>query len=105
MLQSILNLFIDKITNSNKLQEKVLLNNICRNIIVFSPFIKYVGIIDRDGKLITGLYKEDYLLTLINNHSLPFYWIKFDRLWIILMPLLGMIIIIIFSNQICIITF
>lgn len=71
MLQSILNLFVDKITNSNKLQEKILLNNICKNIIVFSPFIKYVGIIDRDGKLITGFCKEDYLLTLINNSFRP----------------------------------
>ncbi len=72
MLQSILNLFIDKITNSNKLQEKILLNNICKNILLFSPFIKYVGIIDRYGKLITGLCKKDYLLTLINNSFPPF---------------------------------
>ena len=67
MLQSILNLFIDKITNSNKLQEKILLNKICKNILLFSPLIKYVGVIDRDGKLTAGLCKKDYLLTLINN--------------------------------------
>ena len=67
MLQSILNLFIDKITNSNKLQEKILMNNICKNILLFSPLIKYVGVIDSDGKLIAGLCKKDYFLTLINN--------------------------------------
>jgi hypothetical protein len=53
------------------LQEKILLNNICKNILLFSPFIKYVGIIDRYGKLITGLCKKDYLLTLINNSFPP----------------------------------
>lgn len=67
MVQSILNLFIYKITNSNKLQEKILLNKICKNILLFSPIIKYVGVIDRDGKLTAGLCKNDYLLTLINN--------------------------------------
>jgi hypothetical protein len=69
MVQSILNLFIYiyKITNSNKLQEKILLNKICKNILLFSPIIKYVGVIDRDGKLTAGLCKKDYLLTLINN--------------------------------------
>jgi hypothetical protein len=71
MLQSILNLFIDKITNSNKLQQKILMNNICKNILLFSPLIKYVGVIDRDGKLIAGLCKKDYLLTLINNSFPP----------------------------------
>ena len=71
MLQSILNLFIDKVTNSNKLQEKILINKICKNILLFSPFIKYLGIIDRYGKLITGLCKKDYLLTLINNSFPP----------------------------------
>lgn len=71
MLQSILNLFIDKITNSNKLQEKILMNNICKNILLFSPLIKYVGVIGRDGKLIAGLCKKDYLLTLINNSFPP----------------------------------
>ena len=53
------------------MQEKILLNNICKNILLFSPFIKYVGIIDRYGKLITGLCKKDYLLTLINNSFPP----------------------------------
>jgi hypothetical protein len=72
MLQSILNLFIDKITNSNKLQEKIFLNQICKNILLFSPLIKYVGVIDRDGKLTAGLCKKDYLLTLINNSFPPF---------------------------------
>src|SRR5215208_4613045 len=72
MLQSILNLFIDKITNSNKLQEKIFRNQICKNILLFSPLIKYVGVIDRDGKLTAGLYKKDYLLTLINNSFPPF---------------------------------
>ena len=43
------------------------MNNICKNILLFSPFIKYVGVIDKYGKLITGLCKKDYLLTLINN--------------------------------------
>ena len=46
------------------------MNNICKNILLFSPVIKYVGVIDRDGKLIAGLCKKDYLLPLINN-SLP----------------------------------
>jgi hypothetical protein len=72
MLQSILNLFIDKITNSNKLQEKIFRNQICKNILLFSPLIKYVGVIDRDGKLTAGLCKKDYLLTLINNSFPPF---------------------------------
>jgi hypothetical protein len=67
MVQSILNLFIDKITNCNKLQEKILLNKICKNILLFSPIIKYVGVIDRDGKLTAGLCTKDYLLSLINN--------------------------------------
>jgi hypothetical protein len=53
------------------LREKILMNNICKNILLFSPLIKYVGVIDRDGKLIAGLCKKDYLLTLINN-SFPF---------------------------------
>ena len=47
------------------------MNNICKNILLFSPLIKYVGVIDRDGKLIAGLYKKDYLLTLINNSFPP----------------------------------
>ena len=47
------------------------MNNICKNILLFSPLIKYVGVIDRDGKLITGLCKKDYLLTLINNSFPP----------------------------------
>lgn len=72
MLQSILNLFIDKRTTSNKLQEKILLNKICKNILLFSPIIKYVGVIDRYGKLTAGLCKKDYLLTLINNSCSSF---------------------------------
>jgi hypothetical protein len=76
MLQSILNLFIDKITNSNKLQEKIFLNQICKNILLFSPLIKIVGVIDRDGKLTAGLCKKEYLLTLINNSFPPFLWDK-----------------------------
>jgi hypothetical protein len=72
MLQSILNLFIHKTTNSNKLEEKILMNSICKNILLFSPLIKYVGVIDSDGKLITGLCKKDYFLTLINNSISPF---------------------------------
>ena len=48
------------------------MNNICKNILLFSPLIKYVGVIDRDGKLIAGLCKKDYLLTLINNSISPF---------------------------------
>jgi hypothetical protein len=47
------------------------MNSICKNILLLSPFIKYVGVIDRDGKLIAGLCKKHYLLTLINN-SFPF---------------------------------
>jgi hypothetical protein len=47
------------------------MNNICKNILLFSPLIKYVGVIDWDGKLIAGLCKKDYLLTLINNSSPP----------------------------------
>lgn len=76
MLQSILNLFIEKITNNYKLQEKVLINSICKNVLLFSPFIKYVGVIDRYGKLITGLSKNDYILTLINNSFSPFLFGK-----------------------------
>jgi len=71
MLQSILNLFIEKIINSYKLQERVLMHSMCKNILLFSPFIKYVGVIDRYGKLITGLCKKDYFLTLINNSFSP----------------------------------
>ena len=48
------------------------MNNICKNILLFSPLIKYVGVIDRDGKLIAGVCKKDYLLTLINNSFPPF---------------------------------
>ena len=76
MLQSTLNLFIETRTNSYKLQEKILMNSICKNILLFSPFIKYVGVIDRYGKLITGLCKNDYMLTLINNSSYPFLFDK-----------------------------
>ena len=54
------------------MQENVLINSICKNVLLFSPFIKYVGVIDRDGKLITGLCKNDYILTLINNSFSPF---------------------------------
>ena len=49
------------------MQEKILLNNICKNILIFSPIIKYVGVIDRYGKLTGGVCKKDYLRTLINN--------------------------------------
>jgi hypothetical protein len=48
------------------------MNSICKNILLFSPLIKYVGVIDSDGKLITGLCKKDYFLTLINNSISPF---------------------------------
>jgi hypothetical protein len=48
------------------------MNNICKNILRFSPCIKYVGVIDRYGKLTTGLCKKDYLLILINNSFPPF---------------------------------
>jgi len=43
------------------------MNSICKNILLFSPYIKYVGVIDSYGKLITGLCKNDHMLTLINN--------------------------------------
>jgi hypothetical protein len=43
------------------------MNSICKNILLFSPYIKYVGVIDNYGKLITGLCKNDHMLTLINN--------------------------------------
>ena len=72
MLQIFFYFIIEKITNSYKLQEKILMNNVCKNILLFSPLIKYVGVIDRDGKLIAGLCKKDYLLTLINNSISPF---------------------------------
>src|SRR5215207_6458862 len=65
MLQSILNLFIHKTTNSNKLEEKILMNSICKNILLVSPLIKYVGVIDSDGKLIPGLYKKDHFNAII----------------------------------------
>ncbi|MGZ5470383.1 MAG: hypothetical protein ACXWE0_01790 [Nitrososphaeraceae archaeon] len=52
------------------------MNNICKNILLFSPFIKYVGVIDRYGKLITGLCKNDYMLTLINKSLYPFLFDK-----------------------------
>jgi len=58
------------------LQEKALIKSICKNVLLFSPFIKYVGIIDRDGKLITGLCKNDHILTLINNSFSPFLFYK-----------------------------
>ena len=48
------------------------MNNICKNILRFSPCIKDVGVIDRYGKLTTGLSKKDYLLILINNSFPPF---------------------------------
>jgi len=48
------------------------MNSICKNILLVSPLIKYVGVIDSDGKLIAGLYKKDHLLTLINNSISPF---------------------------------
>jgi hypothetical protein len=43
------------------------MNSICKNILLFSPYIKYVGVIDNHGKLITGLCKNDHMITLINN--------------------------------------
>ncbi|MGZ5511256.1 MAG: hypothetical protein ACXWFC_12415 [Nitrososphaeraceae archaeon] len=52
------------------------MNNICKNILLFSPFIKYVGVIDRYGKLITGLCKNDYMLMLINKSLYPFLFDK-----------------------------
>jgi len=48
------------------------MNNICKNILRVSPCIKDVGVIDRYGKLTTGLSKKDYLLILINNSFPPF---------------------------------
>jgi hypothetical protein len=48
------------------------MNSICKNILLFSSFIKYVGVIDSDGKLIAGLCKKDYFRTLINNSISPF---------------------------------
>jgi hypothetical protein len=47
------------------------MNSICKNILLFSPYIKYVGVIDNYGKLITGLCKNDHMLTLINNSFPP----------------------------------
>lgn len=58
------------------MQEKALIKSICKNVLLFSPFIKYVGVIDRDGKLITGLCKNDHILTLINNSFSPFLFDK-----------------------------
>ena len=58
------------------MQKKILTKNICKNILLFSPFIKYVGVIDKYGKLLTGVYKNDHILTLINNSSYPFLFDK-----------------------------
>ena len=48
------------------------MNSICKNILLFSPFIKYVGVLDSNGKLIARLCKKDYFLTLIKNSISPF---------------------------------
>ena len=52
------------------------MKSICKNILLFSPFIKYVGVIDKYGKLLIGVYKNDHMLTLINNSSYPFLFDK-----------------------------
>ena len=52
------------------------MKSICKNILLFSPFIKYVGVIDKYGKLLVGVYKNDHMLTLINNSSYPFLFDK-----------------------------